>query len=72
MTTREASLKALRDAAQLQQPQEPSKKGKARLRKVCPHCNGAGKVPLDPKKVLLGPKSDQLVKCSGCDGKGYR
>jgi DnaJ-class molecular chaperone len=65
MTASEVALKALREAAQLQQSQEPTKEAKARLRQVCPHCNGAGKVPLDQK-------SGRLVPCSGCDGKGYR
>ncbi len=65
MTASEVALKTLREAAQLQQSQEPTNKGKARLRQVCPHCNGVGKVKVDKK---IG----QLVSCSGCDGKGYR
>lgn len=65
MTASEVALKALREAAQLQQSQAPTNEGKARLRQVCPHCSGEGKVPLNPK-------SGQLVTCSGCGGKGYR
>lgn len=39
--------------------------GKAVPRTICPHCEGAGKVPLDATHT-------RHVPCAGCAGTGFR